>query len=274
MPVSPSPRSHARKSTRHSTSNTIMLEPEYTIEGSWKHLTCCEHNWHVRPGIWAVCALPEQKRERKEWLYYSAFAFWHLSKMDCVCAKQVYSILKRDFDTWPQYQLIGISHSLAFCSANMPEIESGIIHEQTCSAMWLLRQLANFNRGMISHPEIGWRFADFAEESYRAYLSRSEKSELRTRWQLRSDFAVQLLHDLFGNPFHPIDLSPTWMTHNGGAVSRLAQSIYQDRSFEKMPLLADTLENAGCKDHEILTHCREATMHVRGCWVLDLLLGK
>jgi hypothetical protein len=54
----------------------------------------------------------------------------------------------------------------------------------------------------------------------------------------------------------------------------MAQNIYQDRTFENLPLLADALEDAGCTDAAILSHCRKPGVHVRGCWAVDLLLGK
>jgi hypothetical protein len=82
---------------------------------------------------------------------------------------------------------------------------------------------------------------------------------------------ANLLRDIFGNPFRPITVDPSWQT---GDVIALAQAIYDERTFERMPLLADALEEAGCTDAEILNHCRQPGQHVRGCWVVDLMLGK
>ena len=50
--------------------------------------------------------------------------------------------------------------------------------------------------------------------------------------------------------------------------------MYESRNFARMPTLADALEEAGCTNADILAHCRQPGEHVRGCWVLDLLLGK
>jgi hypothetical protein len=80
-----------------------------------------------------------------------------------------------------------------------------------------------------------------------------------------------LLRDIFGNPFRPITLCSTWRTLN---VASLAQTMYADRAFDRLPILADALEDAGCDNADILAHCREPGEHVRGCWVVDLLLGK
>jgi hypothetical protein len=79
-----------------------------------------------------------------------------------------------------------------------------------------------------------------------------------------------LLRDLFGNPFRPGSADPSWLTPTAVA---LAQTIYADRAFDRLPLLADALMDAGCDSEDILTHCRSAGPHVRGCWVVDLVLG-
>lgn len=79
------------------------------------------------------------------------------------------------------------------------------------------------------------------------------------------------LRDIVGNPFNPVTLNPSWQT---ATVVSLAQAIYDDRRFRDMPILADALEDAGCTNDEILKHCRSGLEHVRGCWVVDLVLAK
>jgi hypothetical protein len=83
-----------------------------------------------------------------------------------------------------------------------------------------------------------------------------------------------VIRDLFGNPFHPLALDHSCLIWNGGTVPKLAQGIYEDRAFDRLPILADALEEAGCTNADILDHCRGLGPHVRGCWVVDLLLGK
>lgn len=77
--------------------------------------------------------------------------------------------------------------------------------------------------------------------------------------------------DIFGNPFRPVTLDPRWLT---SSVLDLANGIYEERAFERMPILADALMDAGCASDDIIQHCRSDGPHVRGCWVVDLLLGK
>jgi hypothetical protein len=83
-----------------------------------------------------------------------------------------------------------------------------------------------------------------------------------------------LLRDLFEDLFHVVTLDSSWITRNDATVPKLAQAIYDDRRFEDLPILADALMDAGCHDEAILAHCRSPGPHVRGCWVVDLLLAK
>jgi hypothetical protein len=83
-----------------------------------------------------------------------------------------------------------------------------------------------------------------------------------------------LLRDIFGNPFRFVAIDPAWLCWNDATVVKLAQAIYDERRFEDTPILADALERAGCTDADLLVHCRQPGEHVRGCWVVDLLLEK
>jgi hypothetical protein len=82
---------------------------------------------------------------------------------------------------------------------------------------------------------------------------------------------IALLRDIFGNPFRPAPVDPGWLT---GAVVSLARTMYDSRDFAAMPILADALQESGCDNADVLAHCRGDGPHVRGCWVVDLLLGK
>jgi hypothetical protein len=85
------------------------------------------------------------------------------------------------------------------------------------------------------------------------------------------DAEAALLRDIFGNPFRPVSFSPQWRTDTALA---LAHQMYESRDFGAMPILADALQDAGCDNEDILSHCRGDGPHVRGCWVVDLVLGK
>ncbi len=90
--------------------------------------------------------------------------------------------------------------------------------------------------------------------------------EIRRREQTSQS---HLLRDIYGNPFRPVTLDQSWLTSN---VLALANGIYTEKAFDRMPILADALQDAGCDNEDILNHCRQPGVHVRGCWVLDLVL--
>jgi hypothetical protein len=83
---------------------------------------------------------------------------------------------------------------------------------------------------------------------------------------------AELTRCVFGNPFRPVTFDPAWRT---STVLSLASQMYESRDFSAIPILADALQDAGCDNADILNHCRDAgQVHVRGCWVVDLVLGK
>jgi hypothetical protein len=57
-------------------------------------------------------------------------------------------------------------------------------------------------------------------------------------------------------------------------VRALAVGIETEGAYDRMPILADALEDAGCDNFEVLNHCRGPGPHVSGCWALDLVRGR
>jgi hypothetical protein len=85
---------------------------------------------------------------------------------------------------------------------------------------------------------------------------------------------ADILRCIFGNLFRPATVAPAVLGWNGGTVRRVAQAVYEERAFDLLPVLADALEEAGCTDAWLLAHCRHPGPHARGCWLIDLILGK
>jgi hypothetical protein len=134
-----------------------------------------------------------------------------------------------------------------------------------------------------------WAVRDAANAAWVSCRVEGEVAAWAAAWNTRSSAArgtdqtvmdsvmkghCDLFREVFGNPYHRVGIDPTWLTCGEGRVLHLAQTIYNARAFDRMPILADALEDAGCRDAAILGHCRDAGEHVRGCWVVDLLLGK
>jgi len=102
-----------------------------------------------------------------------------------------------------------------------------------------------------------------AEAAWRANGESGPEAELARQ--------LPLLRDIFENPYRPAWMEPEWAS---STVRSLAHAIQEDWASDSFQILADALEDAGCHDAEILEHCRRSQVHVRGCWVVDLLLGK
>ena len=111
---------------------------------------------------------------------------------------------------------------------------------------------------------VGGLIGDFDDEAEAAL-----GAAVVTRFQI---LFPQLLRDIFGNPFRSVAFSSERRTDT--AIT-LASQMYESREFSAMPILADALQDAGCTNEDILSHCRDPKqVHVRGCWVVDLVLGK
>jgi hypothetical protein len=89
--------------------------------------------------------------------------------------------------------------------------------------------------------------------------------------RFREGELTALVRDIFGNPFRRVGADPSWLT---STTVSLARSIYKDCAFDRLPILADALEEAGCDDADVLNHLRGDGLHVRGCWAVDLVLGR
>ena len=88
-------------------------------------------------------------------------------------------------------------------------------------------------------------------------------------------FMAELLADLFGPlPFHTVYINDEWLAWNDGTIPKIAQSVYEEGTFADLPILADALEEAGCTNADLVNHCRSGGPHVKGCWAVDLILGK
>jgi hypothetical protein len=117
---------------------------------------------------------------------------------------------------------------------------------------------------LVTHPDLGRMIPDVV---YALFPPGDDRHR-----------SADLLRDMSGNPFRPVEASRTWRTAD---VVRLAEAAYEERTLpagtlnlDRLAVLADALEEAGCADADLLGHLRGAGPHVRGCWALDLLLGR
>jgi hypothetical protein len=135
----------------------------------------------------------------------------------------------------------------------------------------IVHSAAEALRYAMEHPLGEFECEQAAWESRYAVAKWSDAKDVARLEAQEGIEQTRLLRDIFGNPLRTVTVSPAWQTAN---VVSLAQDIYDERAFDRMPILADALEDGGCTNQEILDHCRGPGPHVRGCWSLDLLLGK
>ena len=107
---------------------------------------------------------------------------------------------------------------------------------------------------------------------WQALTDAEQQSEIQRNavWETEEIWQCDLVREVIQPPFVSC-FSPDWRTSDILAASR---GIYEERAFDRMPILADALQDAGCDRTDVLDHCRGPGPHVRGCWVVDLVLGK
>jgi hypothetical protein len=130
-----------------------------------------------------------------------------------------------------------------------------------CAVRWAIDRNPHFPLCSAQYASEARAFATIGSFQPRRY-SKAVSAEQRQQ--------IDLLRDILGNPFRPVAIAPAWLTP---AVVGVARGVYDERSFDHLPILADALQDAGCDNEQVLGHCQSAGPHVRGCWVVDLLLG-
>ena len=169
---------------------------------------------------------------------------------------------------WLHPDPFGAKYFGALRYADDPMRAAAIAGESTSQVyLWLPQEPL---RATVSHRGRSKRkrAAQAAQAQHHSEEQHRQRTLLRER--VGREFGIQF-RDVAGNPFRPVVADPAWLTSK---VVAIATAIYADRAFDRMPILADALEEAGCLNADILLHCRGAGPHVRGCWVVDLVLGK
>jgi hypothetical protein len=220
-------------------------------------------------GDWLACDDPDvmleflrgKASDRKVRLFAVACCrrIWHLLIDER--SKNAVLVVERDADQARPEEVAEAFHE-SQCAFRACEYTS----DRHADAAWTACQLAEPSEDRL---EKAARVALLAANAA-GYPNDSSYSTDRDRIEVEYRHRCHLLRGIFGNPFRPASIDPAWLSPN---IVALAQVIYDKRAFNRMPELADVLEAAGCHDADILGHCRQAGPHVRGCWVVDAVLG-
>jgi len=146
-------------------------------------------------------------------------------------------------------------------------------------AAWAAAEAAGLDVGAAAEWVPRWAAEAVGEAVARAALASDDAMPVHetasAAWRQQRQLQCGLLRDIFVNPMRPVvPIDPRCLWWKNGAVVQAAQASYDRGGCEELSYLANLLEQAGCDDEDILAHCRDASGHVRGCWVLDLLLGR
>ncbi|HYT87935.1 MAG TPA: hypothetical protein VEL76_04390 [Gemmataceae bacterium] len=193
-----------------------------------------------------------------------------LRLLACACCRRLGAILSRE-----EGHVLDVAEGLAEGCVDREEQKAVVAAAQ--------RATTRYTEGAASVAVLATLRPNAANATHQALLytfnswARDPRTPGIVHWQRGEEidrFQSDLFREIFGNPFRPVTLNPAWVTRNGAAAKHLAQTIYDERRFDNLPILADALEDAGCDRADILDHCRSQKEHVCGCWVVDLLLGR
>ncbi len=177
----------------------------------------------------------------------------------CACCRRVLHLMPDGRSKWA----LGVAEAVADGLAD--DIERNRASE-------MRRGLPNDHVGWALLPDAFDAAQSGAMYTAGAVASATKPARRQAARAAESLAQVEVLCDIFGNPFRPVTGEPAWLTSD---VLALANGIYEERAFDRMPILADALQDAGCTNEVVLNHCRDASQpHARGCWVVDLLLNK
>jgi hypothetical protein len=244
--------------------------PRYEQHGGWKHLICDEQEWLARPASWGIDRLPEEVRGRKRNLFNARYYGWLAEFIQCPeCRPHVRALFSEEGLRVPS--TLAMSGDDRRGMREQFQARYVTFHpDGNCDAEPIIRCVCNYECGILTQTELFNRAVD---ELFSLEDRLDRKDQMPYRRQLREVRERELTRELVGpNPFRPIAFSPEWGT---STVMSLARQMYESREFSAMPILADALQDSGCDNTDILSHCRDTSLtHVRGCWVVDLVLGK
>lgn len=193
------------------------------------------------------------------------------------CCRRIWNVVHSDY-----HRLAEMTERCADGEVSQDELLAAAeeIHDSDWTAGLAFEEAAGVNLDHAPDDEMLYAAGYVADNA--AHARADAATDYPAHWETNREWAVahktelraqaMLLRDVFGcPPFRLVTAGPVWRTPT---VSALATAIYEQRAFDRLPILADALQEAGCTDADILAHCRSDGPHALGCWCLDLILGK
>jgi len=195
----------------------------------------------------------------------------------CACARRVEDWTERRFEA----DAVAVAERMADGLASSREIEGARAafpaDDRSAAGWWQMPALDEDAYAAATRAsQMAWQAAEWAhsydESRKRQRIAAARPRAVKYHTAREEDAAVTtVVREVFGNPFLPAPFDPRWRTTD---VTGVARGMYDDRAFDRFPILTDALLDAGCDSEMVLAHCRGTGPHVRGCWVIDLVLGR
>jgi hypothetical protein len=213
---------------------------------------------------WLTCADPEPMLK---W-WRGQVSERRLRLFACACARQVWHLLEDD----PARRAVALAEQLA----------DGLVPVRETPALRPLRAPAGVREdsakaaARCAAAQACARTPDAERAAMNAAAAvqfAAPHGQRKAAWQAARQRQCELIRDLSPGPASVAAVDRSWLSWNGGLVTKLAHDLREGQRFAEVPVLGDALEEAGCTDEVILAHCR-GPLHVRGCWLMDLLLDR
>ncbi len=179
----------------------------------------------------------------------------------CACCRRIEHLLHNIRNR----ELIEVNEQFADGEASAEQLR--LTHDMARDALGSLREGLYHEAAVVVLGLREWLHA----ELFRAMREVVGKELSESFAQHELTLQCELIRCVAGNPSRPVAFDPAWRTET---VVALAAGIYAERAFDRLPILADALEEAGGDHPNVLAHCRGPGPHARGCWVVDLVLQK
>lgn len=225
-------------------------------------VACCHRIWHLVTDVRSRRAVEMTKR------FVDSAILWDDWMTCSEEAHEAYRMLERQADM--------LKNKRAFVA----DCEAEAACHAGCAAYYVANHLVQ-TPDLLGNPMTvssavsnAVRYAEGIQRGITLTYSGEENGGvMRAAWLAEAMNHAPLIRCIFGNPFHPSIIDPSWLAWKDNRVVKLAQAIYDERAFDRMPELAGVLHDAGCDNDALLSHCRGPGPHVRGCWVVDILRG-
>jgi hypothetical protein len=219
---------------------------------------------------WMACTDPEPLLE---FLHNQTIEERKYRLFACACCRRIWHLLdgrsQRLIEVVERY-MAGLSDAAALAAA--AEHHGDVLREATpYTPAHVIAPIVHMTRpGVGAAWALAWNTVSETRRALRLHSPREDPYRGYRECQVQAT----ILREVIGNPFRSLSVDPSIRRWNDETPARLAHAIYDEQAFDRLPILADALEEAGCTDQDILNHCRKPGDHIRGCWVVDALLGK